>query len=260
MKEKSLRKRKILVLMAFAVYNVKTMSRIIISDVHGCYDTLMALIAKLPKDVPITFAGDLIDRGPDSAKVIDFVKNNGHDCVMGNHELMMIQDTRIGTDRAGNKYYTGSYFDGVWLMNGGDKTLDSYSDSDGKMDSEKYKQHLDWLSTLPYYLEYPELKNKYGDHLLVTHSTAAEVWGIYSPENPIFQENVLWARKGFPSKIDGIFNVYGHTPQQYKATVKVHFACIDGGAYFKRQPYGKMIALQYPEMIQFEQENIESDQ
>ena len=35
----------------------------IIGDVHGCYDTLMALIAKLPEDAEIVFVGDLIDRG-----------------------------------------------------------------------------------------------------------------------------------------------------------------------------------------------------
>lgn len=235
------------------------MSRIIISDIHGCYNTLMALIEKLPTGIPVTFAGDLIDRGPDSAKVVDFVKNNGYDCVMGNHELMMIKESLVGIDKDGKQYYTASYFDGIWLMNGGDKTLDSYMNSNTKMDSEMYKEHLDWLNTLPYYLEYPELKDKDGNHLLVTHSTAAEVWGIYSPESSIFQENVLWERKNFPAKIDGIFNVYGHTPQQYKATVKEHFACIDGGACFKRQPYGRMIALQYPEMILFEQENIEPD-
>ena len=37
---------------------------LIIGDVHGCFDTLIALIAKLPTDAKIIFVGDLIDRGP----------------------------------------------------------------------------------------------------------------------------------------------------------------------------------------------------
>jgi len=42
------------------------MSRLIIGDVHGCYDELVDLFTKLPEDVPVTFVGDLVDRGPRS--------------------------------------------------------------------------------------------------------------------------------------------------------------------------------------------------
>ena len=43
----------------------------IIGDVHGCYNTLMELIAKLPKDAKLCFVGDLIDRGPNSKDVVE---------------------------------------------------------------------------------------------------------------------------------------------------------------------------------------------
>ena len=35
----------------------------IIGDVHGEYQTLLALVEKLPKDAKLIFVGDLIDRG-----------------------------------------------------------------------------------------------------------------------------------------------------------------------------------------------------
>ncbi len=35
----------------------------IIGDVHGEYDTLLALVDKLPKDAKLIFVGDLVDRG-----------------------------------------------------------------------------------------------------------------------------------------------------------------------------------------------------
>ncbi|HEY5235057.1 MAG TPA: metallophosphoesterase, partial [Rhabdochlamydiaceae bacterium] len=233
------------------------MSRLIISDVHGCYKTLLALIYKLPKDIPITFAGDLIDRAADSRKVIEFVKNGGYDCVLGNHEQMMIDELKFKKDKNGNEYPFTDVYHGIWELNGGDKCLDSYELSDGSSDVVALKEHVAWLKTLPYYIEYKDLKNSNGDYLLVTHTTASDVWDEMNHESPAFQNAVIWDRIPNPNPIPGVYNLYGHTPQPDGATVKDHFACIDGGAYFKRSPYGRLIALQFPELIVFEQENCE---
>lgn len=227
------------------------MSRIIIGDVHGTYKTLLALVAQFPKDVPITFCGDLIDRGPDSRSVMEFVYAGGHDCVLGNHEVMMITELKFKD----GKVIPPSYYDSCWLGNGGDKCLDNYV-VEGGYDDKTLKHYVDWLSKLPYHILYDEVNSK-GEKLLVTHSTAAEVWDEYSPENPVFQNFVLWERNNFPPKIDGIFNVYGHTPQKDGPTIKGHFANIDTGAVFKRGPYGKLTGLQWPEMIVYEQEYCE---
>jgi serine/threonine protein phosphatase 1 len=66
---------------------------IVIGDVHGGFDTLIKLIEKLPND-NICFVGDLIDRGPKSAQVVDFVIENNYDCVLGNHEELMIHSEK----------------------------------------------------------------------------------------------------------------------------------------------------------------------
>jgi serine/threonine protein phosphatase 1 len=227
-------------------------SRIVISDPHGCVKTLKALIAKLPKGVPITFAGDYIDRGSNSREVVEFIKSGGYDCVVGNHEVMMMDELKFETDKNGTEIADVSYYHGIWLMNGGDKCLDSY---EGNM--AQLKEHLAWFKTLPYFLEYKDLKNAKGDHLLVTHTTAAEAWEEMNHESSQFKNAVTWDRYPSPPKIEGIYNCYGHTPQKGGATVKKHFACIDGGAYFNREPYGRMIALQFPEMTIYEQVNIE---
>ncbi len=62
---------------------------IVIGDVHGCLDELRELILEVvdvsDKD-RVIFLGDLIDRGPDPAGVVAFVKGLGAECVMGNHE------------------------------------------------------------------------------------------------------------------------------------------------------------------------------
>lgn len=243
------------------------MSRIVIGDVHGCYKTMMALIAQLPPGIPITFAGDLVDRGGDSNKVIKFIRDNGHDCVKGNHEQLMIEELWFDMRFEGQEHPYAGGLD--WHRNGGDATIYSYLDEElnsfgetvktKTYDIKTMKEDVEWLKTLPLFLEYKDLVDSKGQHLLVTHSTAADVWGQIDPSNPRFAAFVLWSRKDVPSKIKGIFNCYGHTPQKKKALVRSHFACIDTGACFKRADYGKMTALQFPEMKVFIQKNIEDD-
>lgn len=73
------------------------MSRFVVSDIHGCSKTLKALIDKvgLNKQDKIYFLGDYIDRGVDSAGVIDFImdlKEQDYDVytLRGNHEENLI--------------------------------------------------------------------------------------------------------------------------------------------------------------------------
>lgn len=237
-------------------------SRIVITDPHGCYLTLVALISKLPAGIPITIAGDLIDRGPRSMQVLEFVKHQGYDLVLGNHEIMMLDELKLypADENGPAKHYIDNYH-GIWTMNGGAQTMKSYlyTNELGHVDYN-YKllqEHLHWLKTKPYYLHYPEIKDAQGQSLLVTHSTAAKVWdkrdgtGV---DQFTFRNHVLWERNPFPPKIEGVFNIYGHTPQQNGPTVKEHFACIDNGVYLKPTLYGKLYALVFPEMTLFSQD------
>ncbi|HBK64061.1 MAG TPA: serine/threonine protein phosphatase, partial [Cyanobacteria bacterium UBA11166] len=53
-----------------------THRQIVIGDVHGHYDTLMTLLNAIApsEEDRVYFLGDLIDRGPKSAQVVEFVK------------------------------------------------------------------------------------------------------------------------------------------------------------------------------------------
>ncbi|WP_419807321.1 metallophosphoesterase family protein [Sphingomonas sp.] len=74
-----------------------------IGDVHGCLeqlDTLLAMIAADDRargdaDTTTIFLGDLVDRGPASAQVVDRVRGlmaNGRTrCLLGNHEEIFLQ-------------------------------------------------------------------------------------------------------------------------------------------------------------------------
>jgi serine/threonine protein phosphatase 1 len=118
-----------------------TQRRIVIGDVHGHYDTLMTLLDAIAPggDDMVYFLGDLIDRGPQSAQVVDFVKDSSYSCLLGNHEQMLL-------DILGDGEIYGPALQ-AWLYSGGHSTINSYGDAGVRQD------HLDWMRTLPTYLD-----------------------------------------------------------------------------------------------------------
>lgn len=99
-----------------------------IGDVHGCLDLLESLLARIESEIAeppkrrtsIVFLGDLIDRGPASAQVIErlrIYRPNGARAhfIMGNHEEVML---RVLDGEAGLLP--------SWLKFGGAQTLRSY--------------------------------------------------------------------------------------------------------------------------------------
>jgi serine/threonine protein phosphatase 1 len=73
------------------------MNRLIIGDIHGCYDELQELLdrAALSCDEEIIALGDIVDRGPDSPKVLEFFRTHPKArSLMGNHERKHIRAFR----------------------------------------------------------------------------------------------------------------------------------------------------------------------
>jgi serine/threonine protein phosphatase 1 len=97
-----------------------------IGDVHGCLDLLLAIEAQIDKDsaelgqpAAIILLGDIVDKGPNSAQVIDHIlerqsTDRSYYCLAGNHEEAALDFLQTGTARS------------WWLQNGGLETLASY--------------------------------------------------------------------------------------------------------------------------------------
>jgi serine/threonine protein phosphatase 1 len=224
--------------------------RWIIGDVHGCLETLKALIAQIPSEHPISLVGDLVDRGPDSVGVVQYVIENKHriDAIKGNHERMMIDHLLKKED-----WQT----EGLWYINGGKKVHASYKYKHGK---NLLVEHTKFLNDLPYYREYKDLKDAKGRYLLVSHSIALDT----DLQHCVDSQSLIWGRhfpEGDPSK-GTWYNVFGHTPTvvrdpygnpDARPWLEDYFANIDTGA-----AYGyPMTALCWPTMQYIQQENLD---
>ena len=66
--------------------------RIVVGDLHGCYDELMELLEKIGigDDDRVICVGDLITKGPKSKEVLDlFMTDARFSTVIGNHDLAL---------------------------------------------------------------------------------------------------------------------------------------------------------------------------
>lgn len=69
---------------------------IAIGDIHGCHQEFADLLAAVefrPED-RLVLLGDLVNRGPDSCRVIDLAREHGAVALLGNHELRLLNFRR----------------------------------------------------------------------------------------------------------------------------------------------------------------------
>lgn len=75
---------------------------IAIGDIHGCHQEFAELLERLAptKDDRLILLGDLVNRGPDSCKVIDLARRHRALSLLGNHELRLLEYRRDKTPAA----------------------------------------------------------------------------------------------------------------------------------------------------------------
>ena len=174
---------------------------LIVGDTHGCFREFSALLKKAGykrQNMRLILLGDMINRGPDSLKVLQWVKANGAEAVRGNHEQAFIDGLK-------GKRPLGAILKKLKKDMGGDLKL-----------------WREWLEALPFYIEeenwtalhgglIPGQKPKNSDpHLLMNIRT----WDgrgedIQNPANPAWHSFYkgeklivygLWAAQGLKIK------------------------------------------------------------
>jgi serine/threonine protein phosphatase 1 len=198
-----------------------------IGDIHGCLDRLVALHEMIAEDMaarPVAHAtlvhlGDYVDRGADSAQVIDWLINqppvpaDTFINLMGNHEFMMLS-ALAGADKEAP---------GHWLTNGGADSLLSWGISRAVPANE-------WASRIPrqhlLFLRDLEISRHIGPYLFV-HAGIRP--GVKLDKQS--RQDMMWIREPFlSSRADhGAVIVHGHTPKR-EPIVQPNRIAIDTGA------------------------------
>jgi serine/threonine protein phosphatase 1 len=165
--------------------------RIFIGDVHGHYDGLMKLLEAIAPDSSdaVYFLGDLIDRGPKSSQVVNFVKQSGYQCLLGNHEQLLVDSFPDGK--------ISPHALNAWLHSGGQNTVSSYTQP------EVLLEHLSWMRSLP------------------THLDLGDIWLAHAGMHPGLSvadhtpQEYCWIREEFHSSPKPYFSdkliITGHT-------------------------------------------------
>ncbi len=191
---------------------------IAIGDIHGCHQEFSELLERLSltKDDRLIILGDLVNRGPDSGRVIDLARQHDAISLLGNHELRLLNYRRTHETNI---------------------VRETDADTFSKLRTEDWT----YLEAMPltHYVEELNTVFVHGGFLptepwqqqpasIVTRIQAIDKTGqpckrAESPDSPVWAD--LW--NGPP------FVVYGHTPRpeiyKLKWSVGIDTACVMGG-------------------------------
>lgn len=219
-----------------------------IGDIHGCLDALLRL-----EDALVTFStregfepflvavGDLIDRGPDSAGVLQHFRRGAergtHTALLGNHEEMMLRTLghhapwvfdevpfspwvttgdRYRASRPTSRWLSEHDFFELtrlmWLSQGGGPTLESWQVDPSRTETwDLPPEDIAFLAALP--LVWAD-EDAVATHALTTASDLAVLLhadGVdQAGSGPV--QRALWLRQLPAGPVDDRVHVSGHTP------------------------------------------------
>ncbi|KAJ1451859.1 Metallo-dependent phosphatase-like protein [Pelagophyceae sp. CCMP2097] len=120
----------------------------IVGDVHGCYEELLELVESLPKSGldEVVLVGDLVNKGPESARVVKWCRENAIRAVRGNHDESALAVSQMSKKNKNKK-------------NGGPTLAEKYSYL-----VDLAPEDLAYLADLPYTISLPHF------HAVVVHA------------------------------------------------------------------------------------------
>ena len=191
---------------------------IAVGDIHGCHHEFSDLLQllELKAGDRVVLLGDIVNRGPDSTKVIDLARASGCLSLLGNHELRLLKFRKTG-DRKYMKEHDLETFDALrpddWAY------LESMPLTYQEADLNTVFVHGGFLPSEPWQKQPAEVVTR----IQVVDKEGRARKRADEPNAPPWAD--LW---GGPP-----FVVYGHTPRpeiyKLKWSIGIDTGCVLGG-------------------------------
>ncbi len=258
------------------------MGTYVIGDIHGCYEEFIALVEKIEKQDPTAYfilVGDIIDRGPDTIKMLRWAmdycnKPDGEfELILGNHEYEKISLLE--------RYFS---FREDGLANSMEEFCKKRQDdfyhfgstlADEHISDEEIKQYYRFFQSLPVYKELDVTIQGKRQHFIIVHgglridfvnqdetfkkSTLTKKGLFYEARkdghNTI--DKIVWDRRSVTLRRTII--IHGHTPTCDDPNIdgRIEFGRkkvnVDGGCVYrsKEYPNANLAALRLEDLEEF---------
>lgn len=225
----------------------------VVGDLHGCFDLLDRLLDFVQFDPAcdrLFSVGDLVDRGPDSLRSLEFLESPWFHAVKGNHETLLLDFFEPYLASGMMDYWDEVAGSGLWL-NGGEWVGACYLPDEARM-TESFDRLLEQLRDLPliqvvgqgaerFHVVHAELvqpdyrKNRQKVWL----DTDIDRWMAGEAIDELTYERLVWGRTlmmllagpAMPPVQTGLSPTYcGHTIGESVRSYLSH-VCLDTGAY-----------------------------
>lgn len=202
------------------------MATYVMSDIHGLWDKFQKMmdLLDLKESDTIYFLGDVIDRGEDGIKILEYILNDPRFILlMGNHEYMMYQALEEGK---GKLEINMEYIQ--WMLNGAQPTIDAFL----KLDEQRQKELFHIIKNLPvaitdlvvndrhFYLThgcYSELEKEGTLYLKDIEEPILFVWQRVDPNEISLKDKILVAGHTIASYYHGKYEIFHNHPDIFQS-------------------------------------------
>ena len=164
----------------------------VMSDIHGMAELFKRMLEQIrfSDEDTLYILGDMIDRGPDPAGILDFAMSHGNVIALkGNHEDGFVQWYESVGDKMRQRYYYNTY--------------DVLEDCDETR--EKIPEYVCFMKSLPLYRKVKAEGRCY----LMAHASTEEILRIWKRKERLLWDTSLIDRQ---TGIPGYVSIVGHVP------------------------------------------------
>lgn len=219
----------------------------VVGDIHGMFNALDDLLKEIEFDTAIDrlfSVGDLVDRGTESDRVLEYLSYDWFYSIKGNHEIMLLESA-----------YDASTYDNWVDYNGGDWWP--------KIKADKQIAIREAIKDLPLVFDIETKRGKIG----VVHADirSRTNWDEFVKEvesNKKLQHYILWSRQrynqyratGSTDQVQGVKRVIvGHTPIKDTMQIGNVYYIDTGAAYTNNNDLAMLTVMQiHPDIEYFQ--------